>query len=162
MANIVKDPVVTSKYGGNRNLTATSGAKITGWHSGLDIISKCNDDRLFAIADGKVIYLTEDDGTGCKTIVTAHHGVLPFDCTLLVLYAHCSKFNKKVNDVVKKGDVVAYMGDTGKYVTGKHLHTSMYLIPKFTWCDKDGKYFKWDYKTRDKYEINPNDVLKLY
>ncbi len=41
-------------------------------------------------------------------------------------YAHCSKLLLKVGDIVQKGDVVAYVGSTGKS-TGAHLHFEVRL-----------------------------------
>jgi murein DD-endopeptidase MepM/ murein hydrolase activator NlpD len=37
------------------------------------------------------------------------------------LYAHCSKFNVRVGQKVTKGDVIAYVGNTG-ISTAPHLH----------------------------------------
>ncbi len=36
-------------------------------------------------------------------------------------YAHCSKLIKRVNDSVKKGDLIGYVGSTGRS-QGAHLH----------------------------------------
>ena len=71
---------------------------------------------------------------------------------LLVQYSHCESFEVEVGQIVLQGEKVATMGATGN-VTAKHLHCSMYYPPT---------EWKWDYKTRDKYIINPNNVLKLY
>lgn len=35
---------------------------------------------------------------------------------------HLSRFNAKAGNRVKRGDIVAYMGNTGKNTTGTHLH----------------------------------------
>lgn len=155
---IVKGAIVTSKYGIAREFYIDK-VKMNDVHTGLDIVGKSDD--LLAIADGKVLYSTLDDGTGSRTIITAHGGVLGSGIVLLVLYAHCSAFSKKVGDKVKKGEKVATMGMTGNAV-GKHLHVSMYAIPPKTWHEKNGNWYKWSYDTRDLYEIDPNTVLKLY
>lgn len=147
------------RYGIKRNLVVNNGKRIIDTHNGVDIVGANRD--LLSVADGKVIFLTENDGTGCKTIVTAHGGVLPLGFVLLVLYAHCEGFSKKVGDKVVKGEKVATMGATGN-VTGVHLHCSMYAIPPKTWKKDNGTYYKWSYDTRADYEINPNELLKLY
>lgn len=46
------------------------------------------------------------------------------DGSYRALYFHLSKFNVKVGDKVKKGDVIGFSGDTG-HVTGPHLHFQM-------------------------------------
>lgn len=149
----------TQKYGIKRNIMCSNGVRVTDTHNGVDIVGDNTD--LLAIADGKVLFATEDDGTSCKTIVTAHGDVLPCGFVLLVLYAHCASFNKSPGDKIKLGDKVATMGATGN-VTGVHLHCSMYAIPPKTWKKDNGSYYIWDYKTRGQYEIDPNELLKLY
>ena len=52
-------------------------------------------------------------------------------------YAHCSRFAVSVGDEVKQGDVVSYVGSTGRS-TGPHVHLEIRI---------DGKY------------INPQDLL---
>ena len=37
------------------------------------------------------------------------------------LYAHCNEIYAKVGDIVKQGDVIGEVGNTGN-VTGSHLH----------------------------------------
>lgn len=158
---IVKGAQVTSRYGVKRNIVA-NGKTIQDMHNGLDIVSKFNDDDLLSLYDGKVLFTTENDGTGCKTIVTAHGGVIQGGCVLLVLYAHCDKILVKQGQNIRRGQVVGKMGNTG-LSTAKHLHTSMYVIPSNKWHNKTtNEWYKWDYKTRDDFEINPNKILKLY
>ena len=111
----------------------------------MDIVGDLN---LLAIYDGVVFFLTEDDGTGCKTIVTKHY---VNDKVLLVQYSHCEKFLCKVGDIVTKGQTIAIMGNTGNS-TGIHLHVSMYYV--------DDKW-KWNYKTRNNYVFDPNEILRL-
>lgn len=147
------------KYGIKRNIMCSNGNRVCDIHNGIDIIGSNHD--LLALADGKVLFATENDGTGCKTIVTAHGGILPCGFVLLVLYAHCDSFSKSPGDKIKQGEKVATMGATGN-VTGVHLHCSMYAIPPKTWKKDNGTYYIWDYKTRNQYEIDPNELLKLY
>lgn len=40
---------------------------------------------------------------------------------VITLYAHCSGYNVKVGQQVKQGDVIAFVGSTGRS-TGNHLH----------------------------------------
>lgn len=163
---VVKNSVVTSKYGVKRNIKLDNGNTLVDVHNGLDIISKSNDRGLYPLFDkSKVIFTTDElpqkhDGTGCRTIVLAHEymGV----GTLLTLYAHCDEIYVKKDDIVNRSKVIGLMGSTGN-VSGMHLHCSMYLIPSNKWHDiKTGKYYVWDYATREQYQIDPNKILKLY
>ena len=159
MQKPLRDYKVTCKYGVKRKVKCTNGKTINDEHSGVDLVSYYDD--VLAPAYGKVIFTTEDDGTGAKTVVTAHHNVLPLhDCTLLCLYTHLDKILVKENDVVTESTVLGKQGSSGN-VSGKHLHVSCYLVQKYAW-HKGTKYFKWDYKTRDQYEINPNDIFNFY
>jgi murein DD-endopeptidase MepM/ murein hydrolase activator NlpD len=55
-----------------------------------------------------------------KTLVVDHgHG-------MLTRYAHCSDLLKKRGEAVKRGDVIARMGNTGRS-TGPHLHYEVRL-----------------------------------
>ena len=40
---------------------------------------------------------------------------------LITLYAHCSGYNVKLGQKVTQGDVIAFVGSTGRS-TGNHLH----------------------------------------
>lgn len=150
----------TSAYGVKRKLKATNGKLIDDVHNGVDFVG---DKSLMAIADGKVLFLTDNDGTGAKTIITAHGGILPNRYVMLNLYTHCDSFvgNLKQNDKVIKGHIIANMGATGN-VTAVHVHVAMYAIPPEVWHDvKTDKWYQWDYNTRDQYQINPSWILGL-
>lgn len=150
----------TSPYGVKRKIRLTNGKVFEDIHNGVDYVG---DKSLMAIADGKVLFLTENDGTGSKTIVTAHGGILPNRYVLLVLYAHCESFVGKLkeNDKVVKGQIIANMGMTGN-VSGVHLHCSMYAIPPEIYHNKaTNKWYEWSYTGREQYQINPSWVLGL-
>ena len=150
---------VTSIYGQKRTYTTTKGEVKTDIHNGVDLVGA--HDNVMASAYGKVIFTTEDDGTGAKTVVVAYNNQAYYGCTLLVLYTHLAEIKVKKNQVVSNTTILGVQGSTGN-VTGKHLHVSCYLIPPHIWKKADGTYYVWSYKTRYDYEIDPNKIFEFY
>jgi murein DD-endopeptidase MepM/ murein hydrolase activator NlpD len=100
---------LTSTFGGRSDPFSGEPA----FHQGLDI-SADKGQPVYATADGRV----ESAG------YTGDYGnlvVLKHDFGLTTRYGHLSKFNVKVGDVVRRGDVIAFVGSTGRS-TGAHLH----------------------------------------
>ena len=156
----LKSYKVTSKYGVARCYITEKGEKRTDVHTGVDLYS-IQSDEVYASAYGKVIFTTENDGTGCKSVVVAYHDQLEHDCTLVVIYSHLDKILVNVGRIVDDRTVLGLQGSTG-ICTGKHLHVGCYLIPPHIWHRKDGGWYYWDYGTRDLYEIDPNSVFHFY
>lgn len=100
---------VTSHFG-NRT-SPFSG--ILKFHEGIDIAAQTGT-PVVAPADGIVI--KAGFGTGYGNMVEISHGY-----GIRTLYAHNSRLNVKVGQRVKRGDVIAYVGDSGSS-TGPHLH----------------------------------------
>ncbi len=100
---------VTSRYG-----TRTSPfSGILKLHEGIDIAAQTGT-PVVAAADGVVI--KAGFGTGYGNMVEVSHGY-----GLKTLYAHNSRLNVKAGQRVRRGDVIAYAGDSGSS-TGPHLH----------------------------------------
>ncbi len=88
--------------------------KVTKYHSGIDFAA----DRgvpVYASGDG-VVEKVDSDGWGYGKMITIDHGY-----GYQTRYAHLSKFAVKKGDEVKRGQLVGYVGSTGK-ATGPHLH----------------------------------------
>lgn len=85
----------------------------TAWHKGVDFAGKEGADIL-AVASGVVVWSGERYGYG--TLVEVNHGN-----GFVTRYAHNSKNNVKIGDVVTKGQVIAQMGSSGRS-TGPHVH----------------------------------------
>ncbi|UJP66284.1 M23 family metallopeptidase [Mongoliitalea daihaiensis] len=83
-------------------------------HFGVDVISKENEPVL-AIADGTVILSTWTIQTG-YVIGIQHRG------EFLSFYKHNSVLLKEVGDVVRGGDIISIVGNTGDLSSGAHLH----------------------------------------
>jgi murein DD-endopeptidase MepM/ murein hydrolase activator NlpD len=105
---------VTSHFG-NRT-SPFSG--ILKFHEGIDIAAQTGT-PVAAPADGVVI--KAGFGTGYGNVVEISHGY-----GIRTLFAHNSRLNVKVGQRVKRGDVIAYVGDSGSS-TGPHLHYEVRL-----------------------------------
>ncbi len=87
------------------------------WHAGVDFAGKEGSD-VVAVASGVVTWSGERYGYG--NLVEINHGN-----GFKTRYGHCKEMLVKVGDVVKKGQVVATMGSSGRS-TGPHVHFEVY------------------------------------
>jgi murein DD-endopeptidase MepM/ murein hydrolase activator NlpD len=100
-------------------LTSRVGSRpdpITGdkdFHQGLDI-SADQGSQVYATADGVVMHAAAEGGYG--NLIVLDHGY-----GLETRYGHLSRYNVKPGEKVKRGDVVGFVGSTGR-ATGSHLH----------------------------------------
>ena len=100
---------LSSRYG--TRIDPFSGKKA--WHEGVDFAGKAGSD-IVAVASGVVSWSGERYGYG-KMVEVAHgDGVI-------TRYAHNQENLVKVGDMVRRGDVVALMGNSGRS-TGPHVH----------------------------------------
>ena len=83
------------------------------FHEGMDFTAPVGTD-IFATGNGTVIWSGWRQGYG--ETVEVDHGF-----HYVTRYAHCSKLLVRVGQKVKRGDVIALVGNTGKS-TGPHLH----------------------------------------
>ncbi|PYR39785.1 MAG: hypothetical protein DMF93_12965 [Acidobacteria bacterium] len=84
-----------------------------GYHQGLDISTE-KGQPVFATADGTIesAAYTGDYGN----LIVVQHGF-----GLVTRYGHLSAFHVKPGQAVKRGEVIGYVGATGR-ATGAHLH----------------------------------------
>jgi len=83
------------------------------WHPGLDIAADTGT-PIFATAAGTVIASGWNGGYGIQVTINHGYGVT-------TSYAHNSENAVRVGQKVKKGQLIAYVGNTG-FSTGPHLH----------------------------------------
>jgi murein DD-endopeptidase MepM/ murein hydrolase activator NlpD len=84
-----------------------------GRHMGVDIANETNT-PIRAAADGLVTYAGWETGYG--RVVAIEHGY-----GYGTRYGHCARLKVKVGDEVQRGQVIAYIGSTGRS-TGSHCH----------------------------------------
>jgi len=87
------------------------------WHAGVDFAGKEGSD-VIAVASGVVTWASDRYGYG--KLVEINHGN-----GYKTRYAHGAEIKVKVGDIVRKGDVVAAMGSSGRS-TGPHVHFEVY------------------------------------
>ncbi|HAK52181.1 MAG TPA: hypothetical protein DCM54_09820 [Gammaproteobacteria bacterium] len=104
---------MSSRFG-NRNDPITG--KLA-WHSGVDFAGK-EGSNVISVAAGLVVYSGPRSGYG--ELVEINHG-----SGFTTLYGHHKKNLVKVGDIVKKGQVIALMGSSGRS-TGPHVHFEVY------------------------------------
>lgn len=101
--------VVTSRFGW-RNSPWGGGSEL---HQGIDIANSM-DTPIVATADGEVVQSEASGGYG--NIVQIDHGN-----GIATIYGHNSRIIVNVGQSVRKGQVVSYLGSTGRS-TGPHVH----------------------------------------
>ena len=113
--DIFQNPVplytrISSRFGSRRIL---NNIKKQG-HSGTDLAAPIGT-PIVAPLDGKVVFIHSDIFLTGKTVMIDHgYGVFSS-------YSHLSQINVKLNQIVKTGDSIGLVGQTGR-ATGPHLH----------------------------------------
>ena len=105
---------VTSEFGVRESPFRTG----VEFHKGLDISTRFGKE-VVAPADGLVIVSAYDQQEG--NFIKIDHGR-----GLATGFAHLSRMAVKQGVRVKKGDIIGYVGDTGRS-TGSHLHYSVFV-----------------------------------
>ena len=89
-------------------------------HDGIDIAAPYGA-PIFAMQDGTVIRSGWRGGYGMAITIDHHYPDIPNFPRLQTTYGHCSYLFVKVGDHVRRGQVIAYVGSTGRS-TGPHCH----------------------------------------
>lgn len=123
----VENAIVTQGYGYTK---FAARAYRTDFHTGIDFGVSIGT-PVYAAADGVVVRVDNNDQSVAKWrhyqygkyIVIGHAN------NLSTLYAHLSKQIVSAGDIIKRGQIVGYSGNTG-YATGPHLHFGVYYTPE--------------------------------
>lgn len=97
----------SSPFGGGRE-----------YHEGIDVATQ-HGTPVRAPADGVVLEASMQSGYG--NVVKLDHGR-----GLSTLYGHLSRIAVRKGTIVRRGEVIGYVGNTGRS-TGSHLHYSVYF-----------------------------------
>jgi murein DD-endopeptidase MepM/ murein hydrolase activator NlpD len=100
---------------GNRNDPFTGQRD---FHPGLDISSP-RGTEVVAPADGVVVFLGSRNGYGNALVLDHGYGVV-------TRYGHLDGFNVKPGQRVRRGDVIGFVGNTGRS-TAPHLHYEVWV-----------------------------------
>lgn len=112
MSTTTERPVIAPFEGGT--ITSLFGERDGKMHEGVDIAIE-EGTPLRAMLDGTVTVCEyEDKGYG-------HYLVVASSENEKYLYAHCQRLAVTVGEIVKAGDILAYVGNTGRS-SGSHLH----------------------------------------
>lgn len=106
---------INNEFGFRRN---PFGGRAYEFHAGMDIDGE-RGDLVVSTANGTVIHAGYKGGYG--NMVEVDHGN-----GLTTRYGHLSKIEAQVGDAVTRGQLLAYVGSTGRS-TGPHLHYELRL-----------------------------------
>ncbi|MET7028776.1 M23 family metallopeptidase [Sediminicola luteus] len=87
-------------------------------HYAVDVVAVTNT-PVKAVADGMVIFSEWTADTGYVIILEHKDG-------LLSVYKHNGSLNKHQGEMVRAGEVIASVGNTGELTTGPHLHFELW------------------------------------
>lgn len=111
------------------------------FHYGMDFTADIGT-PIYSTGDG-IVKVVRSRKTGYGNHIEIDHGY-----GYTTLYGHLSKFNVKRGKRVKRGDIIAFSGNTGTS-SGPHLHYEVHKNGK----QIDPKYFYYDDLTPDEYEM---------
>lgn len=104
---------ITSPFG--RRTSPTTGASTN--HNGIDIATPMRT-PILAPADGTIGYVVTNDAGGLQVAIDIK------DLDLRVGFAHLDEATVRNGQLVHKGDIIAYTGNSGRS-TGPHLHLTV-------------------------------------
>ena len=87
-------------------------------HYAVDLVAP-RDTPVKAIADGTVLFAEWTTETGYVIIIEHQEGITS-------VYKHNGSLSKSQGDLVRAGEVIASIGNTGELTTGPHLHFELW------------------------------------
>jgi len=109
------NPLDVVKVTGNYGYRKHPVTKRKQFHTGIDLKARYNK-KVYSTADGVVKYVqSRNIGKSGRVVKIAHN--FGFE----TVYAHLNKTKVKIGDIIRKGQVIALSGNSGRS-TGPHLH----------------------------------------
>lgn len=102
------------------------------FHAGMDFSAKTGTD-IYATGNGVITFSGWKQSYGNCIVIDHGFG-------FQTLYGHMNKFKARVGQKVKRGEIIGYVGNTGKS-TGPHLHYEVIVRGKH---DNPAKYYFMD------------------
>jgi len=129
----IKNNGITGSYGWRQHPIV----KKKEFHTGIDLRAKRNT-KIYAPADGVINFagFHKKSGYGIMIILDHNYG-------FRTLYGHMSKAKVKKGDVVRKGDLIGYTGNTG-LSSGPHLHYELRYLQAAV---QPLNFMKWNMQT---------------
>jgi len=93
--------------------------KVNEGHHGIDVVAEKNA-GVKSTLNGKVIFSS-------WTAETGHVIAIQHSNDLISIYKHNSVLLKKEGAIVKAGEVIAIVGNSGEFTTGPHLHFEIWF-----------------------------------
>lgn len=131
----LKDTLITGRFGMRTHPVTRSKTH----HAGIDLRARMNT-PVYATADGVVEYAKYQSKTGYGKLLLIRHNY-----GFKTAYSHLNKFAVKYGDFVKKGDLIAYTGNSGRS-NGPHLHYEVRHIQRAL---NPVNFVKWDMQNYD-------------
>lgn len=123
------------------------------FHCGLDIAAKTGT-PIYALQEGYVVFNGTKGGYGKVITIKHQYSDIPELPTIETMYAHNSKNLARVGQYVKRGDIIALVGSTGRS-TGPHLHFEVHYSGGYAnpvdYLTKLPKYLQYVAYKRSKY-----------
>ncbi len=113
--------LITQRFG---KTTSSGRLYLSGSHSGMDFRAAVGT-PVYAVADGIVKGAGNTDEACPRTSFGKWVFIEHSDIGLSTTYGHLSRFKVTNGQRVKKGDIIAYSGNTG-HSTAPHLHVTVY------------------------------------
>lgn len=126
------------------------------FHRGVDMKAKMNT-PVYATADGIVSYVQSKDINSFGRVIKIQHN-FGFETT----YAHLNKTKVKIGDIVRKNQLIALSGNSGRSA-GAHLHYEVKFGSKVL---NPSKFVKWgldnyDYILKNERRVRWESLVKL-
>lgn len=117
------DGILSQGYGQTPFTKSKKGKHFYKFHNGIDIAAPTG--TPIKAGDDGIVLGTGNTDNYCLKSLQGKYTVIDHENNLATMYAHQSLIIVSPGQQVKRGDVIGYVGSTGK-TTGPHLHFTVY------------------------------------